>query len=136
MCSHFQIAPIRSYAQRKELANSNYECKYTCPRDIKDREDIDFLRTPLVSAHHTVTAHFFNIPGKTVPPPTPYLRPRPLPGHTADPLHAVVFQNAATIWQHQTHWHNLLYFVLCPCPIFFFKNTTFGGRAGFLMPFF
>jgi len=53
------------------------------PRDIKNRRVIDFLRTPLISAHHTVSAYFFNIPGKTTPPPTPYLRPCPMPGHTA-----------------------------------------------------
>lgn len=118
MCLHFQIAPIGTHAQRTELAN-NYECKYTCPRNIKDRRVIDFLRTPLISARHTVSAYFFNIPGRIALPPTPYLRPCPMPVQTADPLHAVVFQNAVTIWQHQTHWHSLLYFVLCPSPNFF-----------------
>lgn len=77
-----------------ELANSNYECMYTCPRDIKDRKVIDFLRTPLISEHHTVSAYFFSILGKTAPPPTPYLRPCPVPGYIANPLHTVVFENA------------------------------------------
>jgi len=93
MCLHFQIAPIRTYAQRTELANS----KYTCPRDIKDRRVIDFLRTSLISEHHIVSAYFFNIPGKTAPP---HALPPAVPGHIANTLHAVVFEKAATIWQH------------------------------------
>jgi hypothetical protein len=88
--------------------------------------ETDFLRTPLISAHHTVNVYFFNIPGKTAPS---HAQPSTVPyaGSHCWSLTRRSFQNAATIWQHETHWHNLFYFVLCPCPIL--KNTTFRRKS-------